>query len=253
VSAILSVPGRIVDVLLFPFEQLPALAGLALIACLAAVGALLVMKLTSDQIRLAAVRQAIQAAMYEIWLFRADVRAMWRAVGEVARLNATYIRLSIVPALWMVVPFVLLIAHLQAHYGYRALDVGRPALLKVTVTSDPGDARPRASAPAGLRIDTPAVWIPSLREFAWRIVPDQPGDYDVTVAVADAVMRAKVEVAAASATSWPLRATRVENLSVTYPRGGIAILGHSLHWSIPFVAITAACAWLLRRPFRVTL
>ena len=58
--------------------------------------------------------------LFEIRLFNDDLRAMLRAQVEILRHNVTYLRLSLVPMLWMLVPLVLVIAQLQFHYGYAA-------------------------------------------------------------------------------------------------------------------------------------
>ena len=82
-------------------------------------------KRTSNQTRLAAVKRQIHAALFEIRLFNDDLRAIFRAQREMLRHNLTYLRLSLVPMLWMIVPLVLVIAQLQFHYGYAGLEVGQ--------------------------------------------------------------------------------------------------------------------------------
>jgi hypothetical protein len=264
-STLVSAPAHFIDALLDPVERLPPLAGVAVIACLTAIGALLVIRITSNQARLAHVRRGLQAGLYEIWLFRRDVRAMWRAVGEVARLNVTYVRLSLMPALWMAVPSLLLVANMQTHYAHSGLVVGQPTLVKVQLSSPAetaGPPTPRLAAPAGLRVETPAVWIPSLRELVWRIVPERPGVYDLTIGIGDVTVSRTVAVAGAATRSSPLpdvgvvrvsSSPPIEAVSVTYPRAGILIFGHAVHWSVPFIALTAVFAWALRRRFGVTL
>ena len=139
---------------------------------------LLIFKRTSNQTRLAAVKQQIHAAIFEIRLFNDDLRAIFRAQGEILRHNLTYLRLSLVPMLWMIVPFLLVIAQLQFHYGYCGLRVGQPVLLKVQVregvalrrhgvagrgarvADDARHAPATLEAPREIEVKTPAVWIP---------------------------------------------------------------------------------------------
>src|SRR5688500_19416424 len=94
---------------------------------------LLIFRKTSDQKRLAAVKRQIHAGLFEIRLFNDDLRAIFRAQGEILRHNLTYLRLSIVPMLWMIVPLLLVVAQLQFHYGYSGLTVGQPVLLKAQI------------------------------------------------------------------------------------------------------------------------
>ena len=91
---------------------------------------------------------------------------------------------------------VCLLAQLQFHYGYGGLAVGRQALVNVRVKNATEFAGPQArfAAPPGIRIETPPVWIPSLREVVWRIAAEQPGDYELTVQIGEDVFTKTVRV-----------------------------------------------------------
>ena len=129
----------VIDVALSPFRGLHPLIGLTVVSLLTAAAMLFVFKRTSDQARLAAVKRSIHAALFEIRLFNDDLRAIMRAQLEILRHNATYLRLSLVPMLWVIVPLVLLVAQLQFHYGYAAIEPGDRVLLKVQVREGSGD------------------------------------------------------------------------------------------------------------------
>ena len=181
------------DVLLSPFRSLPPIVGLLVVSLVAAVGMLLVFKKTSNQKKLEAVKRQIHACLFEIRLFNDDLPAILRSQMEILRHNLNYLRLSAVPMLWMIVPFVLIIAQLQFHYGYRGLSPGQDFIVKVqlkdgwetsaALTPSQVSTRPAASlqAPPGLKVETPAVWIPSQRELAWRLRAEQWGDYDLAL------------------------------------------------------------------------
>src|SRR5689334_20806394 len=117
--------GWLFDVLLRPFAGLPPLAGLAVVSLGTSIAMLLVVRRTSNQAGLDEVKRHIHAALFEIRLFNDDLRAIFRAQMEMLRHNVTYLRLSVVPMLWMIVPFVFVMAQLQFQYGYEGLDVGR--------------------------------------------------------------------------------------------------------------------------------
>jgi hypothetical protein len=104
---------------------MPALLSLSAISLVTAIVLLLVVRRTSDQRRIAAVKRDIRAGLFEIRLFNDDLRAILRAQGEILRHNLTYLRLSAVPLLWVLVPLVLLMGQLQAYYGYDGLHPGR--------------------------------------------------------------------------------------------------------------------------------
>jgi hypothetical protein len=275
----------LVDGLLYPFQDQSPLAGLAVVSLLTAIGMLMVVRATSDQARLAAVKRAIHACVFEIRLFNDDVRAMLRAEGEMVRHNLTYLRLSMVPVLWMIVPLGLFIAQLQFHYGYSGLELGQPALVKVRLKHSPtGAARnsagagepaspaPVLEAPPGIRIETPAVWIPSLGEAAWRIAAERPGDYELTVQLGEAIFTKNVRVSSAIVRRSPVRVegrlvnqllypaepplpdgAQVESIAVTYPPRDVRVLGREIHWMVVFFALSMVFAWALRSRFNVVL
>jgi len=265
---------RVVDGFLSPFEDASPLVGVAVVSLVSAIGMLLVVRVTSDQARIAAVKRTLQACVFEIRLFNDDARAMLRALGEMLRHNLTYLRLAMVPVLWMAVPFGLLLAQLQFHYGYDGLAVGRQAVVTARIKQSSSSSGPAARliAPPGIRIETPPVWIPSIREVAWRVAAEKTGDYvlkvqigvDVfpkTVRVSDAIVRLsplRIEGTLVNQLLYPAEpplpvGAAVESIAVTYPRRAISILGRDIHWMVVFFALSMIFAVALRRRFNVVL
>ena len=136
-----SILQAIVNGLLYPFRQFPIVA-LVLISILTAVGLLLVFKKTSNQTALEAVKRRIHASLFEIRLFNDDLGAIFRAQFEILRTNLVKVELA-------------------------------------ESLSGEGAAKPEAvlEVPAGLRLETPAVWIPSRGELAWRMMAEQEGGF----------------------------------------------------------------------------
>ena len=288
-SLLNAVLARVFDLLLAPFRQLPPIAGLVVVSLATAVAMLLIFRKTSDQKRLAAVKRQIHAALFEIRLFNDDLRAIFRAQGEILRHNLTYLRLSLVPMLWMIVPLVLVIAQLQFHYGYRGLTPGEPVLLKaqvrdgVAVASSSSaevalasatDRDPVAvlEAPPPIELGTPAVWIPATREVIWKIAPRAPGEYDLQLRVGREIFSKSLRVSDDVGRRSPVRLERgflnqllypaepalpgdaaLTSISVAYPERDISIFGWELHWMIVYFALTMVFAFALRKRFNVTL
>jgi len=225
------------DGLLLPFRDMPPLAGLVFVSGLTSVLMLVVFKRTSNQDKIAAVKAKITAGLFEIRLFNDDLRAIFRAQGEVLRHNLSYLGLSLVPLAWMIVPIVLVIAQLQFHYGYRGLSPGTQALVTVELREDPEGAPAAAlDLPDGLRVDSPAVWLPSLRQIVWRVTPERAGafrlgvevdgrEYAKTVDVSDRVVRrspSRLERSFLNQLLWPAEAplppdSPLRSISVSYP------------------------------------
>ncbi|MGH9319819.1 MAG: hypothetical protein ACRD21_12760 [Vicinamibacteria bacterium] len=276
VNAVLRV---VVDALLYPFRGMPPIVGLAIVSLATSIGLLLVFKKTSNQKALEAVKRRIHANLFEIRLFNDDLRTILRAQLEILRHNLTYLRHSTVPMLWTLPPLVLLIAQLQFHYGYESLAVGRPALVKVTMGAEASDSaakpavRLEASDGGGVEVEEPPVWIPSLREMAWRIEPAKAGDYELrivngseTVTKSVRVMDGTDEVRRRSPirvrgffdellypAEPPLPEGDFESVTVTYPEANLSIFGFELHWMIVYFVLSMAFAFLLRGTFKVTI
>jgi uncharacterized membrane protein (DUF106 family) len=261
------------DALLYPFRDLPPIVGLTLVSLVTAVGLLLVFKRTSNQKALEAVKRRIHACLFEIRLFNDDFRSIFRAQLEILRHNLTYLRYSTVPMLWTLPPLVLVIAQLQFHYGYEGLAVGRPALVKVTLTADASSEKPamRLEAPAGgLSVKGPAVWVPSLHELSFRIVPQAPGDYEIRLSNGTESVTKSVRVRKGVVRRSPLRVRGfvdellypaeaplpegdIQSIAVTYPEANVSVFGWELHWMIVFFVLSIAFAFLLRGAFKVTI
>ena len=265
--------GALVGALLYPFRDLPPIVGLLVVSALTAVAMLLVFRATSNQERIAAVKRSIHAGLFEIRLFNDDVRLILRAQFDILRHNVTYLRLSLVPMVWMIVPLALLIAQLQFHYGYDGLDLGQPVLVKVRLAEDvPDPQRLELTVPDGLRVDTPPVWIRSLREAAWRIVPDRARDYELSIRVDDRTYTKSVHTSAAVVRRSPVKLapnfldqllypveaplpadSTVASIALAYPEREISMLGWGVHWLVAFFLLSIALAFALRNRFGVVL
>jgi len=208
--------GRLLDGLLYPFRGLPALVGLVLVSLVTAVLMLLVFRATSNQPRLAAVKRRIHACLFEIRLFNDDLRAIFRAQLEILRHNLTYFRLSLVPLVFMIVPFVFGIAHLNAFYGYRGLSAGDEALLTVRFDRDAtagvreSSSRPNAAltVPDGLSTRGRAIWIPSLQEMTWRLTAGREGDYEAVLTLDGQTFGKRIRVSDEVVPLAPIRPSR---------------------------------------------
>lgn len=277
--------GRAFDGVMAVLGPFPPVVGLALLSALTSVALLLLVRATSDQARIADVKRAIRAGLFEIRLFRDDPWAVLRAQGEILRHNLHYLRLSAVPLLWAFVPLIVLMAHLQTYYGYHGLDAGQSALVKVRL-ADRGQAGPASpggpatpagpalwlATPDGVRVETPMVWVPSLDEAAWRIRVTRPGDYDLVVhfeehtvtkslrATSRLVRRSPIRTEAAFLAQVlhpaepPLPASAgLRAIEVSYPPRAFRVLGVDVHWMLLFVLFTLIFAFVLKNRFGVIL
>jgi len=250
----------VIDALQAPLAGLSPVLGVLLWSVPTALFTLLVFKWSSNQERIAEVKQRIYACLFEIRLFNDDLRAIVRAQGEILRHLVHYQALALKPMIWILPPLVLLMVHLHAFYGYRGLRPGETALLSVKV--DPSLAgetgRPELALelPEGVRSETPAVWTPSLSEFTWRLVADEPGDHEIRlvagdtaatkgIRVTDRVVRLapiRPDTSFMDQLEWPSEpplpsTSPIREISLGYPERSMNMLGWSWEWSFAWMVV----------------
>jgi uncharacterized membrane protein (DUF106 family) len=265
--------GAVLDTLLRPFHAWP-LVGLIVVSLLVAIALVGVFKLTSNQRALADAKRQVQASLFELRLFQEDPVAVLRAAGRLLRHQGRYLRYASVPLLWMGLPLALLVTHLQARYGYDGLYPGQSAIVTVRMKTEAAASRPALAIDApqdGLRIETPGVWVPSLREMAWRVAAVRDGGYGLTVTLpASADVTKQVVVGASVAAratvrpeptigeqfAYPVEAplpadSAIEAITIAYPPRALDVFGVPLHWIVLFIVLSMGFAFVLRPVFGV--
>ena len=265
------------DLLLAPASAWPPIVPIAIVSLLVGVGMLMVFKRTSDQVRLARVKKLITAGIFEIRLFNDDLVAILRAQADILRHNLSYLRLTIRPTLFVLLPLVLVMAQLQFHYGYEGLRPGQKTLLRVDLAPGtvPAGQRPevRLDVPTGLRADTDAIWIPAESQVAWRLVAERDGDYQLGIAVGGAPpVEKSVRVTGRAVRLAPERVdsgfvsqllypaepplpegSPIRSIQLTYPDREVSVLGFGMYWMIPFFVLSLLFAFSLKGFFKVTI
>ena len=271
-----SVLGVVFDGLLYPFRGFHPLVGLALVSLLTALVMLPVIKYTSDQKKLEAVKRKIHASLFEIRLFNDNVRAILRALFDIVRHNGTYLWLWLVPLLWLIAPLVLTVAQLQFNYGYRGLEPGETTLLEVRLDEERygGADKPNVqlTAPSGVVVDTPAVWSPVEAELTWRLRAEDWGEGDLELTIDGEPATKNIQVSEVTKRRSPIRtkpgfmdqllypaeaplaaASAVESIEIVYPPGDAGVgIESELTWMLVFFALSLVFALMLRGPMGVT-
>ena len=267
--------GAIFDAILAPFSGLPAMVTLLPISAVITVGALLVLKWTSNQDALDRAKAQTHAGIFEIRLFNDDMRAILRAQAHVFVHVLKQLGLMVVPLLWMLLPFAIIIPQLQAHYGYQGLAVGESVVLKVALDgeADPTARNPgfRLTVPDGVEIETPAIWVPARNEVLWRVSAVRPGSYELQVTDGSGGQTTKTLVASDGIVRRsPLRTTNFwyqvgfpaeaplrsdgpfDEISVVYPEAEVSLFGWEIQWIYAFLILTVVFGFALRGPMGVT-
>jgi uncharacterized membrane protein (DUF106 family) len=265
------------DVLMLPFRRTGPWVGFAALSLLTAVVLLLIFKYTSNQEGLKRAKNKVWARVLELWLFRSDLRLIFSAQKDVVVATLKYMRYSLVPLAFMIVPIVFLTLQVDFRFSRTAVPVGGEAMVKVKVPHGEEAALNEATlaAPPGISVKTPALRIPSEREVDWLISPRQAGEYDITLEVRGAkfqkrvVARAGVEplfpkvgaagfsAALSNPGERPLpKGAAVESVEIGYPERPLQVFSrsfrfHHLQWILAFFVLSIVFAFLLKGVFRV--
>jgi len=268
--------GTLFDLMVLPFRGMPAAVGLTVISVLVSAGMLVAFGRVSDQDALDQVKRKIHAGVYEIRLYKDDLYAIFAAQFATLRHTATYFRLSMVPMLWMMPPIVIIVIQLQFQYGYAALEPGDAAVVKVELTeegaqrvADDDAADVSLEAPEGVRVETPLVWAPEIREALWRVRVEQPGEHELVVRIGDTTLTKSIRGAGSTVRRSPVRPagllgqivypaedplpseSGVASISVSYADADVSLLGIEMHWIIAFFILTMIFAFALAKPMGV--
>jgi uncharacterized membrane protein (DUF106 family) len=261
------------DVVLTPLDRISPAVSVVISSIAVAVLILLAFRYASDQHRIARAKRQMQAYLFEIRLFNDDPRAILRAQGGIMAATAAYLRLSLVPLVWLVIPFIVITAHLQGRYGYASVRPGRSALVKVRMKpQSTGDVRSLSlQVPPGVRVDSPMLWIPSDREADWRVAADRSGVYQLEVVAHGERVSKTFDVSSEVRQRSPVRFesgilnqllypiepsippdSAISSIEVSYEPAYVGVAGLRLHWLVLFFLASFAAAFALRRPFNVT-
>ncbi len=264
------------DLIVLPFRGMPPIVGLTVISLLVSVGMLIGFRAVSDQDALDAVKRRIYGGVYEIRLYKDDLRTIFAAQAGILRETMTYFRLSMVPMLWMMPPIVIVVIQLQFQYGYESFEPGQSALVRVELTEEAADrvaetdgAGVSLEAPEGVRVETPLVWVPSLREAGWRVAAESPGEYELVVRIGEERLTKSVRVSGTTVLRSPVRPSSlleqliypaeaplprgspVEAIRLDYADAEINMFGWNTHWIIAFFILTMVFAFALAKPLGV--
>jgi uncharacterized membrane protein (DUF106 family) len=260
---------RLFDLGMAPLERLPPAVGLLVLSLATAIVVLLAFKWTADQRALVAAKRAMQAAIFEMRLFNDDLALLFRAQGEVLRHSLTYLRLSLAPTLWLIVPMTVLMVHMQFHFGYTGFAAGDTVLVTAHAAT-PISAT--IEAPAGIDVETPAVVLPSLREVVWRLRPRQAGRYELLIRSAGSEMSKTLVVSDRVERRSPVRPAHgvvpqllypsespvpadsgLTEVTIDYPERRFSIAGWHVSWPVLYLVLTLVFAWALKGVVGVTM
>ena len=269
--------GRVADAVLSPLAGLPPLAVMLALAFVTALVVLGVMKVASNQAKMAAAKRRIHADLLEMRLYNDDVRALLRAQGSLLRHNGAYLWLSLLPLVITALPLTLAIAQVQSWYGYAGLVPGQPTLVTADLRGPAPGVLPtldaRSLVDASLAPEGAGIYFPSLQQVVWRVVPRTTGAHVLRVQPAGApALEKAVYVGQGPARRSPSREgadfvtqllypseppvpgdSPVAAIRVDYSERSLTVLGFEFHWLVVYLAASFAFVLALRKPLGVVI
>lgn len=265
--------GAIVGAVLWPFRGLSPWVGMVVVSLLTAALMLEVYKLTSNQAAIRRAKDRIKAHLYEMRLYKDNMRVTLASQGAILKANLSYLAANLKPLAVMIVPLVLILAQLSVWYDRAPLQPGDETLVKAALetTADPVAAGLELEVPPGLEISAPAVRIPDAHEVVWRVKALSPGAGRLVVRAGGTALEksvvvgggpmAKVSAIASRSSFWKrvlypgetglAAGTPVRSIEILYPAKSLAAFGLNVHWLIAYLILSVLFGFAFKGVFKV--
>jgi hypothetical protein len=270
-SAVNAVLNALFDALFWPVDALPAEWQVVVLALPAAVLALAIYKVASNQAAIRNAKSKIVAHLLELRLFRDDLRVLLGAEARVFANIGRYVGHSLLPMVLMLPIFLLMLIQIESRFAFRGLAPEEAAIVTARIESD----RPVSQLPVsldsddGLSIVTPALRADSEGEVYWKVQPAAAGIHTLSFRVgrdearrsvhadsADGVMGMSYRAGDARTLFYPHETALpsegpISAVSIDYPRARGEFAGlSSISWL--FFGMVMLYAFALRRLFGVS-
>jgi hypothetical protein len=252
--------------LFWPLKILSPLWALTLVSVLAGLGIIWVFGRVSRQDQIGRVKDQIRGKLFGVRLFQHEIGVVFRLQRQIFRHTLTYLGLSLVPMLVLLIPVFLIIVQLNLHFAHRPLRPGEQAIVKVTLA----DASLLNRTPLTLKpdrffaVETSPVRIASEKEIAWRIRAVQPGRHSLKLQLGKEEVEKDVVIGNGWGAVSSLRGTHlldsllypaehrldpksgISAVQLTYPRLPLSLFGWNLDWLVVFLVVSVAASFGLK-------
>jgi len=258
------------DAIFKPFEGLSPWWGLVFISAVSGVGLLWVFKLTSNQKAIKEIKRRISGGFIEIRLFQDDPGIMFRALGRILSANMVYLRYSLVPLVFMMIPVIVLLVHSNGRYGLRPVLPGEKVIVTAVADSRVNLDSLRLELPEGVKLVTPAVRIVSSGEVSWAVMAGEKGDYKLTIRSGDTTVDRRllcdtrvrgVSPARISGGAYDVfvnpgyppvdPASGIKEFAVNYPKRIMSLAGADIHWIIIYFVLSLIFGYSVKGVLKV--
>ncbi len=168
-------------------ERLNPWAGLIVVSVISGALLLLIFKGTSNQKALKSIKKKISGGFLEIRIYKDEPVLMIKALLNVFAADFAYLRHTIVPLIFMVVPVMLFLIHADMRYGSRPARPGETIVVSVFADTKDMDGLKKIDMllPAGMNETVPPVRIPESGEIDFAVKAGRNGDYKFKIVSGD--------------------------------------------------------------------
>jgi len=254
------------DVLCVPFKHLHPWWGLLALSLLTGLIMLLIFRLTSNQEGIQQVKNRIKAHFFEIRLFKDDLGLMLEAQKNILKANFRYMKYSLKPMLFLIVPVVLIMIQLSVRFDRQALKVGESAIVKLKFKdSAPFEENAVLEAPEGVTIETPSLRMRQGKEIDWKIKAERQGIFELMFALNYGMVTKRLAVNGTLTRLSVRRVSKdflqqvlypaeesipedagVEYIEITYPPIAYTVFGLRIHWLVIFFVVSIVTGFMLK-------
>lgn len=272
ISLINTLVSFLVDLIEWPLGFLPPFWSLLLISLLTSFLILSVFDKISNQKKMKRVKNLLRAHILSIRMFNEYLSVFLKIQGHLFKDLFLYLRLNLVPFLFLMVPMFLVLAQLNLRYAHRPLLVNESTLVKLNFSVPPNIAKMnsvRLQTDSGILVETKPVRIPSEGEIAWRIRPLETGQHTLTFFVDERSIEKRLIVGEGRNKVASIRSSRILDLllypgekpipaelgirsvAIRYPDLEISIWDHPINWLVLFLIGTLVFTFLFKGLFDV--
>jgi len=254
----------IFNIIFYIFTNLNPIWGMIFISFITGIAMLFIFKRTSDQDGIKMAKNHVKAHFLAIRLYKDDLKVMMETMKNILLSNLLYMKKSLRPMLFLIVPMAIILIQIAARYEHRPLRVGESTIVTLTVDKQKAvnlyDVE--LELPDAFSLDIPPVRVMQLRQINWRITAKKPGIYDLIFKsnnrevkkriqienglkpVSPSVAQDQIAVTLLNPAESSLPAESFASaISVIYPEREFHFLGFNFHWLIAFFIFSMVSAF----------
>ena len=264
---------QIFDMLFFVFSfGGHALAGLIVISFLTGIGMAWLFKITSNQEKIRLAKDRFKSGILEMRIYQDDLGALFGSFFSAIGSNAFYLRHSLKPILFIIVPIIVIYVQVDARYARAPFQAGDKFILTVSLNEgvNPFEEDFALGFKGDIQIDAGPVRVIDPPEISWRLAAQKAGRIDVTVSVGGDSYKFPIEAEPHLGTIGHQRrahsfwdpflhpglpaipsGSSIAGIEIRYPSASHSLFGWNTHWLVILLVYSLAGAVVAKFLFKV--